>query len=209
MEHELFQYKLKPSVNGALISDIIRSSSSGLNSYRAAAMVLIIERSIQERRERMFTKAKNNLWPDHTPQPERTYEELIISIPEVQPPPAPQLPSRSLPNVTAEIITSCTSASVNHEASQEPPPPSKPAKQIKKVEPREGPPVDVKTNSSSSVDFMELACCKCGVKKPRSSLWSGVYCSLCPSSWGMKCVGCGTIRRENVDACIGCHGKFK
>jgi len=68
MEHELFQSELKPSVDGALISGMIRSSSSGLHSHRTAAMGLILERSIQERRERMLTKAKNSLRLDPAPQ---------------------------------------------------------------------------------------------------------------------------------------------
>ena len=69
MEHELFQSKLKASVDGALVSEMIRSSSSGLNSHRAAALELIIEKSIQEHRERMTRKAKDSLRPDPTPQP--------------------------------------------------------------------------------------------------------------------------------------------
>lgn len=69
MEHELFQSELKPSVDGALISSMIRGSSLGLNSHRAAAMELIIERSIQERRERTFAKAKDELQSDPAPQP--------------------------------------------------------------------------------------------------------------------------------------------
>ena len=69
MEHGLFQSRLKPSVDGALVSGIIRGSSSGLNSHRAAAIELILEGSIRERRERMFTKGKNSLRSDSTPQP--------------------------------------------------------------------------------------------------------------------------------------------
>ena len=49
---------------------MIRGSSSGLNSHRAAAMELILERSIQDRRERMLAKAKDELGPDPAPQPE-------------------------------------------------------------------------------------------------------------------------------------------
>ena len=208
MEHELFQSKLKPSVDGALISDIIRGSSSGLNSYRAVAMELIIERSIQDRRERMFTKAKNNLRPDPSLQPKGTSKAPSISIPEVQPPaPAPQPPSRSLPNDTTEIVTSRASASVNQGTSQDLPAPSKTVK----VALREEPLADVNTNSSSSEDFVELVCLKCGVKKPRSGLLFGLHCGSCPLSWvsTMKCVGCGTIRKHDTEACTSCHKKFK
>ena len=70
MEHELFQSELKPSVDGTLISSMIRGSSLGLNSHRAAAMELIIERSIQDRSERMLAKAKDELGPDPALQPE-------------------------------------------------------------------------------------------------------------------------------------------
>jgi len=69
MEHELFQSELKPSVDGALISNMIRSTSSGLHSHRAVAMASIFGRSIQERRERTFAKAKDELRPDSAPQP--------------------------------------------------------------------------------------------------------------------------------------------
>jgi len=70
MEHELFQSELKPSVDGALVSGMIRSSSSGLHSHRAAATELILERSIQDRRERMLAKTKDELRSDPIPQPE-------------------------------------------------------------------------------------------------------------------------------------------
>jgi len=79
MEHELFQSELKPSVDGALISGMIRSSSSGLHSHRAAAMELILERSIQERRERMLAKAKNSLRPDPTSQPKSGAPDIPTS----------------------------------------------------------------------------------------------------------------------------------
>jgi len=215
MEYELFRSKLKPSVGGALISGIIRSSSLGLNSHRTAAMELIIEGSIRERHERMFTKAKNNLRPNPTPQAKRTSEvPNMPSFPEVQPPaPAPALqpPSQTLPHDVTGIVTSPASASAKCDASPDSPTLSKPAKGIK-VARGEGPPADVKTNPSSSEGFVELACRKCGVRQPRSSLWDSVYCTQC-SAWlediKMKCVGCGTIRVDDVDACTGCHRTFK
>ena len=87
MEHELFQSKLKSPIDAILISGIIRSSSSSLNSHRMATMELILERTIRERRERMFGKAKNSVRPDPTPQPKRASEVPSIPTPEVQPAP--------------------------------------------------------------------------------------------------------------------------
>ena len=76
MEHELFQSVLKPLVDGALVSSMIRRSSSGLHSHRVAAMELIIERSIQERRETMLANAKKSLRPDPTPQPKTGAQDV-------------------------------------------------------------------------------------------------------------------------------------
>ena len=208
MEHELLQSKLKHSVDSALVSNIIRSSSSGLSPHRTAAMELILERSIQERRERMFTKAKNSLRPDPTPQPKIEVPNTLT--PQMQSPTpttASQPPSRSLPDDTTGIVTGVASASANHEALRDSSTVSKPAKKVNAAQ-REGPPADVKTNLSPSEDFVELACWKCSVKQLRSGLRYGLYCSLCPVP-SMVCVGCGAIRVHDADACNGCHGKFK
>ena len=211
MEHELFQSKLKPSVDGTLVSSIIRSSSSGLNSHRTAAMVLILERAIRERRERMFVKAKNSLRPDPTPPLKKVNEVPKISIPEVQssapaPAPVPQPPPQLLPNDTTGIATNLASASVKCEASQDPSVLSKSAKVARRDEPL----ADAKTKPPPSEDFVELACQRCHLKRLRSNLRSGIYCRPC--SWPfskMKCVGCGTIRVANVDTCTKCNGRFK
>ena len=185
MEHELFQSKLKSSVDGALVSSIIRSSSSGLNPHRTAAMELILERSIQERRERMFAKAKNSVRPDPTVQPKRASGAPNIPIQKVRPPapaPVPQPPSQFLIDDFLSFMTRLP----NLEASQ-----------------------------GSSEDFVELACRRCNVKQLRRGLrsQSRIYCGLCSSGLKkgteMKCVGCGTVGAGNVDACTGCHGKFK
>ena len=214
MEYELFRSKLKPSVNNALVSSMIRSSLSGLHSHRTAVVELMIEGSIQARRERMFAKTKNSLRPDPTPHSKRTSEaQNMSSLPEVQPPaPAPQPPSQSLPNDTTGTVTSLASASAEYEASQDSSALSEPARKIEGVARCEEPPADVKTNSSPLEDFVELACRKCGVRQLRSRLRDGVSCRrvVCPNRRsGMKCVGCGTIRVANVDACTGCHRKFK
>jgi len=58
MEHELFQSKLKPLVDEASVLKMIRSISSGENSHRAAAVELVLERSVQERRKRMIAKVR-------------------------------------------------------------------------------------------------------------------------------------------------------
>ena len=214
MEYELFRSKLKPSVDGALVSGIIRSSSSGLNSHRMAAMELIVEGSIRDRRERIFGEAKNSLRSDSIPQAEKASEAPNMSIPEVQlsaPAPAPQPPSQSLPNDATRSVTSPASASAKYSASPDSPAPSKRAKGIK-VTRGEEPPADVKTNPSSSQGFVELACRKCGARQLRNGLCDGVYCRPCfLLVWDVKmnCVGCDTIRVDNVDACTGCHRTFK
>ena len=124
MEHELFQSKLKPSVEGALVPEIIRDSSSGLDSHRTAAMELFFESSIQGRRERMFAKVKTSLCPDLTPWSKETSEGSTVSIPEVKPSaPAPVLqPPQFLPSdATLDVSTRAVSAPINHETSQNPP----------------------------------------------------------------------------------------
>jgi len=85
MEHELFRSKLNHLVDIALFSKAIRSSSSGKNPHHTAVMGLIFERSIQERRKRLSTKAKGALPRDPMPQPNRSSEVLDVSIPHVQP----------------------------------------------------------------------------------------------------------------------------
>jgi len=217
MEYELFRSKLKPSIDGASISGIIRCSSSSLSSHRTAVMELIIEGSIQARRERMFAKGENSLQSDPTPQHKRTSEVQNIFVPEVQPPtpapvPQPQPPSQSLPNGTAGTVATPKPAPFKYRAPEDLWAPPKPAKKSKKTVRREEPPADVKTNPSSSENFVGLACQNCGVRQLRSRLWDGVYCNPCPLWFGgtkMKCIGCNTIRVDDVGACTGCHRTFK
>ena len=203
MEHELFQSKLKPSVESALVPDIIRSSSSGLNSHRTVAMELILERSIQGRRERMFTKVKDSLRPDPT---KGASEEPIVSIPEAKSPvpaPAPQPPQL----VPSGVITKMFgSASADREPQQDPPEPVKKTKVAKD----EHPPVNARPNPPPEDVVPDLVCRSCGVKQLRNSLRSGVYCGWClgPSAI-MKCAGCGGFRIGNVTACATCNRKFK
>ena len=212
MEHELFQSKLKPSVDPALLSDIIRSSSSGQSPHRTAAMELIFESSIQGRRERALTKHKDSLRSDPAPRPMRTHEAPNISIPQAQPPVpviALQPPSQPLPNVDASIITSPASAPTKHKALQDSPPPSNPPKKAKKVARGEEPPTDAKIDASPSEDIVQLVCRNCNAKPLRSHLWHGIYCTQCRLARIMNCAGCGTSRFYDIEACANCHKKFK
>ena len=214
MEHELFQSKLKTSVDGALVSDMIRSSSSGLNSHRTAAIELIVERCIQERRERMSRKAKDGVLSDPTPQPKDEVSDT--PTPQVRSPAsvtASRQPSKSLSSEITAIAESLGSTSDDHEASQGSLALSESTKRVEKAARREESPTVVKTNPLPSEDLVELTCWICDVIQPRSSLTEDVWCSLCISrirtwSW-MKCTGCGVYRPNTVDACAKCHKKFK
>ena len=212
MEYELFRSKLKPSVDGTLISGIIRSSSSGLSSHRTAIMELIIEGSIQERRERMFAKGKNSLRPDPTLQAKRISVAPNMSIPELRPTapaPAPQPPSPSLPNDTTGTVTCLASAPAECKVPQDSSALSGPTKKIEGVARSKKPPVDVKTNPSPSEDFVELECEGCHSKRSRRCPFSCIGCLMMRRSAKMKCAGCGTIWVDDVDACTGCHRTFK
>ena len=214
MEYELFRSKLKPSIDGALIPSIIRRSSSGLNSYRTTVMELMIEGSIQERRERMLEKAKKSLLPDPTPQAKRTSEAPNMSIPEVTstaPAPAPQLQSQSLPNDATGIVTSPASASAEYNTPPDPSALSRPARKKKRPVRCRKPPADVETNPppSDSEDFVELECESCHSKQLRSILLPSVVCRQLFCLGSLKCVACGTIRVDDVDTCTGCHRTFK
>jgi hypothetical protein len=212
MEHELFQSKLKPSVDGTLLSDIVRGSSSGKHPHRAAAMELVFERSIQGRRERVSTKVKDSLQSDPTPQLKRS-EQLKAPIPPAELP-IPVLasppPPQSSANANANVLAGHTSPSpTTHEVSPVLSTFSKPAKKIKKAVQREEPQADAKMNPPPSEDIVQLACRSCGVRQQRSHLRLGVCCGLClgPSAI-MKCVGCGTFRINDIEACTSCHKKF-
>lgn len=210
MEHELFQSRLKPFVHAALLSKMIRSTSSGENPHRAAAMDLVFERSIQERRERVSTKVKNKVQRDHTPRPERSSNAPDISIPQVESPlPPPQPPSQLFLDSNTDF-PSLSSPSIKKEAPLDPPTPSKPGRKSKKAVRREEPPADAKINPPPSEGVVELACRSCGSRQLRSQLRSGIYCSFCfgPTAV-MKCVNCGTIRINLADACDDCCGKFE
>ena len=239
MEHEVFQSKLKPSVDDALLPSIIRSSSSGEHSHRAAAMELVLERSIQERRERMSTKAKDPVEPDPPPQLKRSEPpkdpippaELPVPVDAPQPPPQPspkdpiQLtelpvpvlaappPSQPSSNAGADVPARPASSPITHEVSPDLSTPLKPIKKSKKAKKatrREEPQADVKMDPPPPEVVVQLACQSCSVKQQRSHLQYGIYCCLCVGPLAiMKCVGCGAIRDDSVEACASCHGKFE
>ena len=170
MEHDLFQSKLKPLVDVALLSEMIRSSSSGEHPHRAAAMELIFKGSIRERHERMLMRAKNTLRPDPAPRPtEESKDVPNISIPVqlAAPPSAPQPQTHSPPNnVGTSLPAGLVSASVESEASLSSSTLSRPGKKKGArcdPEPPTGPEVD----SPPLEDAVELLCQCCHMKQPR------------------------------------------
>ena len=219
MEHGLFQSELKPSVDGALVSDIIRSSSSGQNSHRTAAMELLFERSVQARRKRAFTKVKG-VRPDPTLQPTRTSEAPNMPTPQMQsptPPTALQSTSQLLSNVNISIVTSPTQPVTKHEVLQNSPPLLKTPQKVEVIQ-HDTLPADAKIDASSSEDIVQLVCQRCHLEQLRSNLQFGIFCDQCPprgrppggrSFSFMKCVGCGTRRSKDVEACTNCYKKFK
>lgn len=137
MEHELFQSKLKPLVDTALLSKMIRSSSSGKNPHRAAAMELIFERSIRERHQRVSTKVRNTLQLDPTPQGKEINNAPCATVLQLQPhalPPAPQSPSHLLSNTNANPLTKLISSFATYEASPDSSTSSNPAENAKVVQ---------------------------------------------------------------------------
>ena len=183
MEHELFQSELKPSVDGALVSDIIRSSSSGQNSYRTAAMELLFEKSIQARRKRAFMKVEG-VQPDPTLPPAMTCDA---------------------PNMSTLQMQSPTPAATEREVSEDSPTLSKTPQKVKEVTPREEP-----LAASSSEDFVQLVCENCNLKQLPSDLWRVIYCGYCSVLTKLvRCTGCRTFRVSHVEACTKCHKKFK
>ena len=203
MEHELFQSKLKPSVDCAIISHIMETSSSGKYPHRTAAMELILERSIQEYRKRIVAKiAMASSQPDSTPQTKGNNDAPRVPIQQVQPPgPGSQLPPQPSGFVAKYLVRNAN----KHEASPGSSDLSKSTKNTEVVQHEES-----QKNTKTAENFAELVCMDCGLKQQRSNLGSGIYCVSCPrSSSVMRCVGCGTDRAENVRKCTNCHRKFK
>jgi hypothetical protein len=212
MEHELFQSKLKPSVDDALLFNIIRSSSSGEYSHRAAAMELVFERSIQGRRKRDSAKVKDSLQPDPAPQLKGSEPLETPNPPAELPIPAPTLPlpPQPLPNASTDIPAMPAPSFATHEAPLNLPTLSEPAQKTNEATLREEPQADAKTNPPPSEDTTQLACSWCGAKQRRSDLRFGIRCGSCPIWFGaMKCVGCGSARLSDIEACTYCRRKFE
>ena len=81
MEYQHFRSKLKSLVDRTLIPSIIEGSSSSEHPYHAVAIGLALERSTQERRERM-SKIKNASQLDSPA--ERNTEAPTIAIQQAQ-----------------------------------------------------------------------------------------------------------------------------
>ena len=197
MEHELFQSKLKPSVKGGLIPEIIRSSSSGLDSHRTAAMELLFERSIQERRERMFTEGKDSLRPDPISQSKGISEGSIIPTA-----PAWHAPQFLPPDASANVSAGATPVLVNHETPRDPPKPTGGTEVVRS----EDPPVNAGVNLSLPKEVEQPFCRICGTGQSLGYLHSGVLCGTCFGN--MKCAGCGTFKFGGTEACINCYRNF-
>ena len=187
-----------------MLTDIIESSASGEHPYRATAMELIIERSIRERRQRTLARSKDTPRPNPTSQLQISGERQNIPAQQAQsavPASAPLTPPQSLLDPIAP-------ATVEHEAPRNSTL-SKPVKKPREVQ-HDEPPANTKVSSQPLEAIVQLVCVSCGIKQRRSGLLSGVHCSICPERRDtMRCLGCGTIRTEDVRACAGCHGRFK
>jgi hypothetical protein len=212
MEHELFQSKLKPSVNDALLSKIIRSSSLGEYSHRAAVMGLVFERSIRERCKRDFAKVEDSLQPDPALQLKGS-EPLKVPIPSAEfpiPTPTLPLPPQPSPNASIDVPARPAPSFAIHEAPLHLPTLSKLAQKANKATRRGGPQANAKANPPPSEDTTQLACSSCGATQRRSDLRYSVGCGSCPALFDMmKCVGCGSVRRGDIEACTGCRRKFE
>lgn len=190
MEHELFQSKLKSSVNIAFLSKMIRSSSSGENLHQAAAMELILERSIQERHQRTLAKAQNTLQLDPSPQPKEGSEELSTSIPPTEPStPAPALQLAPQRSTRKPQLTSSETAPNPKLVSKPVMTQGDPGKHRK--------PVRVRCSVSN-----------CGSILRQSELKDGFYCCNCPNQVFTFCLNCGHCRNTNVRKCESCGLEF-
>ena len=194
MEYELFRSKLKPLVDRTLIPNIIESSSSGEHPHHAVAMGLILERSIQERRERM-SKTTNASQPDSTSsQAERNTETPSVPIRQAQPV-ASVPPPQSLSQSSASL--NLTSASAKTKASPDSLTPSGSGK----VGPPGKPPAKTTTNPSRG-HTVGLKCIYCAMGN----------CSLHSINRPggvLNCAGCGTELVGDARACTNCNGKSK
>lgn len=117
MQHKLFYSKLRPLVEGHSLLEIIRSSSSGENPHRSAAMELIFERSIQEHRERAVAKVKKLKTEPSPAEPavrDERSAEIETAVTDERPP--------TEPAVTDKKPATIKPTPVKSEKKQSPPP---------------------------------------------------------------------------------------
>ena len=209
MEHELFRTKLKPLVDRALLPKLLEGSSSGEHPHRAPAIESVLERSIQDRRERMLAKAKSASQPGSTSKPEGSNETPKVATQRAKHPPAPPPQPVSQSYSFISYLTRHVPAPARNETPSGPSTVSQHEEKTE-VERRQEPPADTQTNPPPSEPLVELVCMGCGVKQQRRALESGIHCVSClKSSNFMRCVGCGTARVSDIKACTNCHVKFK
>ena len=167
-------------------------------------MMLILERSVQKRRERIATITEAS----QPARPKRSSETPRVPIQQAQPSPtlAPRPPQYPPSN---PVPAGSVSTSTEYEVAPGPLAPSKPVKTVVTAR-QEEPPANTAADPPPPQDVVKLVCVSCGVKHLRRSLKSGIYCPSCPEhSNEMGCARCGTIRTEERRACRKCHGKFK
>ena len=117
MQHELFYSKLRPSVEGYSILEIIRNSYSGDNPHHAATMEMIFERSIREYREKAAAGVKEARTQPPPTKPTATDEKSAVAEPTV----TSEKPATAKPKVT-EKPTTAKPKPVKSEKKQAPPP---------------------------------------------------------------------------------------
>ena len=208
MEYELFRSKLKPLVDCASIVNIIDNSSSGEHPHRTAAVGLILERSIEERRKRMLEKVQKASQPDPTSQPECSTKTPtgLTSESQLQPLPLAPVPvPQPLPHSSSSSILA--SAPARTEALLQPSTLSEPEKEAK-VEPK--PLASTKTNLSGG-HTVKRVCFGCGAVAPSI----GCQSHNSPCFYGahkeppLKCTGCGTRTDRRTNFCVSCVGRFE
>ena len=78
MEHKLFHSKFKHLVKRSSLLDIIEESPSGENPHRVAAIELIIDKVIDDCRERVFAREDKPPPTDPMVQPNSSEKEMIL-----------------------------------------------------------------------------------------------------------------------------------
>jgi len=198
MQHELFQSKLKPLVDRALIPSIIESSSLGKHPHHSVAMGMIFEKLIQHRLERSIQELPKKILKkkkkrDPTSQPDRSAETLTAPIPQVEflaPICVPPLLSQSSPSSVLE--------STETEPSPDAPKPG---------DETEAQPPGKQTNPSHE-HTVKLICSCCGTVAIRGlfGLW---WRSCGHTASTLKCTGCMTESKGvHTAACTNCCRQF-